>query len=177
MQKGFATLEIILSVLIVALLAGAALPNAVRVLEKVSLDYETKRLYSELRFAQALSRDSAIEKDDVMVATAGYGKINPSPGATVTIDYSNRPNSWQVRLGTKSSDPLLREVHPLRHGEIFSLTNDSLKKISFDSTGQPKNENDKNADGTLTLTSRTGKYKSKIIFNSVGRILVGTEHD
>ena len=173
MQKGFATLEIILTVLIVALLAGAALPNALRVLEKVSLDYETKRLYSELRFAQALSRDSNVETKFM----GGNFKMHTSPGATVTIDYSNRPNSWQARLGTKSSDPLLREVHPLRHGEIFSLTNDSLKKISFDSTGQPKNENDKNADGTLTLTSRTGKYKSKIIFNSVGRILVGTEHD
>lgn len=174
MQKGFATLEIILSVLIVALLAGAALPNALRVLEKVSLDYETKRLYSELRFAQALSRDSNVETKFM----GGNFKMHTSPGATVTIDYSTRPNSWQARLGTDEfSGSLLREVHVLRHGEIFSLTNDSLKKISFDSTGQPKNENDKNADGTLTLTSRTGKYKSKIIFNSVGRILVGTEHD
>ena len=167
MQKGFASLEIILTVLIVALLAGAALPNALRVLEKVSLDYETKRLYSELRFAQALSRDSNVETKFM----SGNFKMHTSPGATVTIDYSNRPNSWQARLGTKSSDPLLREVHVLRHGETFSLTNDSLKKISFDSTGKH------DLNGTWQLTSRTGKYKSKIIFNTVGRILVGTEHD
>ena len=173
MQKGFASLEIILTVLIVALLAGAALPNALRVLEKVSLDYETKRLYSELRFAQALSRDSNVETKFM----GGNFEMETSPGVTVTIDYSNHPNSWQARLGTKSSDPLLREVHVLRHGETFAsydknnYINFSLNKITFDSTGKH------DLNGTWQLTSRTGKYKSKIIFDTVGRILVGTEHD
>ena len=169
MQKGFATLEIIFAVMIFALLAGAALPNVTRVLEKSSLDYETKRLYSELRFAQALSRGTSIEKDDIMVG--GFGKMPPSPGATVTIESSIRSDSWQVRLGSTELDPLLREHHVLRNGEKFSFNNYNLRKISFDSTGKP------DANGTLTLTTRSGRDKSSIVFDSVGRILVGRDHD
>ena len=177
MQKGFATLEFILTVMIFALLAGAALPNAIRVLEKVSIDYEVKSLYSELRFAQALSRGSVVEENDVFVGNSGYGQLEPSPGAVVTIDYSNDPHSWQVRLGTESSAPLLRETHLLRGGETFAVYNEddyidfSLNKTTFDSTGKPS------LNGTWQLTSRSGRYKSDIIFDSVGRILVGTDHD
>ena len=173
MQKGFATLEIIFAVMIFALLAGAALPNATRVLEISSLDYETKRLYSELRFAQALSRGSNVETAPM----GGNFKMKTSPGATVTINYSTRPNSWQVQRGSTSSSPLLHEQHYLRYGETFSFTNDNLRKISFDSTGKPKDMSDAAADGTLTLTTRSGRDKSNIVFNTVGRILVGRDHD
>ena len=52
MQKGIATLEVILAVLIIALLMKVAVPNATRLIDRAALDYETKRLYSELRFLQ-----------------------------------------------------------------------------------------------------------------------------
>ncbi|MBQ6132327.1 MAG: type II secretion system protein [Selenomonadaceae bacterium] len=39
MQKGFATLEIILFTLIIAVLATATLPNAARIIDRVALDY------------------------------------------------------------------------------------------------------------------------------------------
>lgn len=168
MQKGFATLEIIFAVMIFALLAGAALPNAIRVLEISSLDYETKRLYSELRFAQALSRGSKVET----VFMGGDFGIDPLPGVTVTINSSSiRLDSWQVRLGNTDLDPLLREQHYLRYGEKFSFKG-NLRKISFDSAGK----HDANG-GTLTLTTRSGRDKSNIVFDSVGRILVGRDHD
>lgn len=170
MQKGFATLEIIFAVMIFALLAGAALPNATRVLEISSLDYETKRLYSELRFAQALSRGSKVETAPM----GGNFVIDPSPAATVTInslDSSIRPDSWQVRLGNTDLDPLLREQHYLRYGEKFSFKG-NLRKISFDSAGK----HDANG-GTLTLTTKSGRDKSNIVFDTVGRILVGRDHD
>ena len=172
MQKGFATLEIIFAVMIFALLAGAALPNAIRVLEISSLDYETKRLYSELRFAQALSRGSKVETAPM----GGKFETDPSPGATMTINYSTHPNSWQVRLGQNDYDLLLREQHYLRYGEKFSFKG-NLRKISFDSAGHPKGENQKSVSGTLTLTTRSGRDKSSIVFDSVGRILVGRDHD
>ena len=173
MQKGFATLEIIFAVMIFALLAGAALPNATRVLEISSLDYETKRLYSELRFAQALSRGSKVETAPM----GGKFEIDPSPGVTVTINSSSiRPDSWQVRLGQNDYDPLLREQHYLHYGEKFSFKG-NLRKISFDSAGHPKDMNNAAASGTLTLTTRSRRDKSNIIFDSVGRILVGRDHD
>ena len=167
MQKGFATLEIIFAVMIFALLAGAALPNATRVLEISSLDYETKRLYSELRFAQAISRGSNVDTAPM----GGKFEIDPSPGVTVTINSSSiRPDSWQVRLGQNDYDPLLREQHYLHYGEKFSFKG-NLRKISFDSAGHHHKK------GTLTLTTRSRRDKSSIVFDSVGRILVGRDHD
>ena len=56
MQKGFATLEIIFAVMIIAVLMTCAIPNAVRMIDRAALDYETKRLYSELHFLQAVNR-------------------------------------------------------------------------------------------------------------------------
>ena len=170
MQKGFATLEIIFAVMIVALLAGAALPNALRVLEKASLNYETKRLYSELRFAQALSRDTSVETNFMGINF----EMKTSPGVTVMINSLNssiRPDSWKIFRDKNSDDKILREQHYLRYGEQFSFTNDNLQKISFDSTGKH------DADGTLTLTTRSGRDESNIVFNSVGRILVGRDND
>ncbi len=177
MQKGFATLEMILAVMIFALLAGAALPNAVRVLEKVSLDYETKRLYSELRFAQALSRDSNVET----VPMGGNFVMESSPKATVMINSSARPNSWKIFLSKESNEKILREQHYLRNGEKIFLADEfgnedeNMKKISFDSAGHSKGMNDKSVSGTWTLTTRSGQDKSSIIFDSVGRILQGRD--
>ncbi|MBR3499149.1 MAG: GspH/FimT family pseudopilin [Selenomonadaceae bacterium] len=175
MQKGFATLEIIFAVMIFALLAGAALPNATRVLEISSLDYETKRLYSELRFAQALSRDSKVETAPM----GGKFEFESKPGVTVMINSLNssiRPDNWKIFRDKDFDDKILREQHYLRNGEKFSFKG-NLQKISFDSAGKPKGMNDAAADGTLTLTTRSGRDKSIIVFNSVGRILVGRDHD
>ena len=175
MQKGFATLEIIFAVMIFALLAGAALPNAIRVLEISSLDYETKRLYSELRFAQALSRGSNVE-----TVPMGEIEFESKPGVTVMINSLNssiRPDNWKIFRDKDFDDKILREQHYLRYGEKFSFTRDTLKKISFDSAGHPTDMNNAAADGTLTLTTRSGRDKSSIVFDSVGRILVGRDHD
>ena len=168
MQKGFATLEIIFAVMIFALLAGAALPNATRVLEISSLDYETKRLYSELRFAQALSRDSKVE-----TVPMGEIEFESKPGVTVMINSLNssiRPDNWKIFCDKDFDDKILREQHYLRYGEKFSFKG-NLQKISFDSAGHHHTK------GTLTLTTRSGRDKSSIVFDSVGRILVGRDHD
>ena len=55
-QRGFATLEIILVVAIIAIFSTVTLPKMARSLEKVYLDYEMKHLYSDLNLARDLSR-------------------------------------------------------------------------------------------------------------------------
>ena len=85
MQKGFATLEIIFAVIIVVALTTCALPNAVRMIDNVALDYEYKRLYSELRFLQAVSRSTS-------VSDAGTGKnfaSTVSPVMKISPDKSS----------------------------------------------------------------------------------------
>ena len=153
MQKGIATLEIILAIMIIAILATVAVPNAVRLIDRVSLDYETKRLYSELRFIQEMSRSSTISA----IGTGGTGIIKGNDEKP-TLKFYSEKNYYQV---FKDADNPLREPHYLSYGvKISSPKNE----INFDSDGKANINSDH-----LTLTSRLGKEK-KIVFDSVGRI-------
>ena len=57
-QKGFATFEAILAVTIISVLAFIAVPKIDRVIDKIALDYEMKRLCSEIEFASSKRQDN-----------------------------------------------------------------------------------------------------------------------
>ena len=57
-QNGFATLEIILVVGIIAIFSTVAVPKMARILDKVCLNYEMKHLYSDLNFARSIGKSS-----------------------------------------------------------------------------------------------------------------------
>ncbi len=155
MQKGLATLEIILATMIIAILASSAVPNAARLIDSVSLDYETKRLYSELRFIQEMSRSTTISD----IGTGGTGIITDTGAEPTLIIYPDK-NYYQVFRAADENNPI-REPHYLSKGiKISSPKN----KISFNSDGKA----DINSNH-ITLTSRFGKNKY-LIFDSVGRI-------
>lgn len=162
MQKGFATLEVILVIFIISVLMTCAVPNAARIIDKVSLDYETKRLYSDLRFVQALNRSGTVKNTGMN----GIG-IDSSPPATIILNNPTdipkgwKADGWKITLGAESNAPTIRETHYLSYGVKLSSPN---FQINFDSDGK-SNINSNH----LLLTSRSNKYSSKIIFDSVGR--------
>ena len=144
MQKGIATLEIILAIMIIGVLMKFAVPKAAQIIDAVALDYETKRFYSELRFVQAMS----IEDIDRPML------------------YINRTkNYYQVFKNMEGQDPI-REPHYFSNGVTIKLKNktDTIIKINFNTEGKASINSD-----TLTLTSRLGKNKY-IKFDSVGRV-------
>lgn len=157
MQKGFASLEIILTVLIIALLATIAVPNAARILDKTALDYERKRLYSELQFLRTFDRAASVDATG-MDKYFFNGKKTVSSIATMNFDF--KANSYQIFR----KDKPLREPHYLSYGVIFSAETDVPKQIQFDAKGA-SNVNSK----TIVLESPRG-YKTKLRFDSVGRI-------
>ena len=159
MQKGIATLEIIIGTLIIALLLSAAIPNVTKILDRVSLDYETKRLYSELRFLQAMNRSKSSYK--VAVGTGRTFDIDKA--CTMTINKNKF--SYQILRGNIP----VRDVHYMQN--IKELTFSS-NKITSNSNGQATDTSGKVLSNTLTLTSKLGK-KSSIVFDSVGRIRGG----
>ena len=159
MQKGIATLEIIIGTLIIALLLSAAIPNVTRILDSVSLDYETKSLYSELRFLQAMNRSKSSYK-----VAVGTGRIfDIDEACTMTINKNKF--SYQI---LRDNIPV-RDVHYMQN--IKELTFSS-NKITSNSNGQATDISGKILSNTLTLTSNLGK-KSSIVFDSVGRIRGG----
>ena len=153
MQKGIATLEVVLAVLIITLLMKVAVPNATRLIDRAALDYETKRLYSELRFLQAVNRSAKFN-------TTGTGLSDVS-GEYVSIKFTTEPPSYQVVRGLGYTGKPVREVHYLSYGVTISSPKDS---VNFDSQGKASI-----TSNHITLTSRLGKTK-KISFDSVGRM-------
>ena len=157
MQKGFASLEIVLVIFIVAVLVTAALPNAARVLDRVSLDYETKRLYTEMRFLQSYDR-MAFMNDS-------HFKLKTDPPNNPIILELNETN---CRIETR--DPLkIYEQYFLPEG--FTLTypqNMDFKWIRFDDMGKAQSATEKALNGHFVITSRLGK-ELYFIFDTVGR--------
>lgn len=163
MQKGFATLEIIFAVFIIAVLMSCAIPNAARMIDTVALDYETKRLYSELRFLQSLNHSGKFN-------TSGMGRndFGTNDSANV-LQISKATNSYQILRGDNIP---LREAHYMRNIKKIEFGGNVSSPLQFDDTGRATNKDNGTLDGTITLTSRFGKT-SKIIFDSVGRIRGG----
>lgn len=157
MQKGIATLEIILAVFIVGLLASCAVPNAVRVLDRITLDYETKRLYTELRFLQShermtLMRDSHFNQNE-----------NENFQSKLTV----YPERYAV---TKTDDDkIVYSEHKFFNGVTASKKDyKNFWAIKFDDMGKPKSLKDSALNGHIVIKSRQGK-ELYFIFDSVGR--------
>ena len=155
MQKGIATLEIILAIMIIGVLMKFAVPKAAQVIDTAALDYETKRFYSELRFLQAMSKSTSSENN-----------FHP----ILFIDRTK--NYYQVLkdANTFTRQPI-REPHYFSNGVTIKLESGAYPtiNINFDSEGKMKIPNVNGNSYTLVLTSRLGKNKY-IVIDSVGRI-------
>lgn len=159
MQKGFASLEIILTVMIIALLATVAVPNAARILDKVALDYERKRLYSELQFLRTFDRSANVDATGLNMPNFFVGKKKTIRSVAI-MNFDFYANSYQIFRGGKP----VREPHYLSYGVTFSDETEVPKQIQFDAKGTA-NVNSK----TIVLKSPRG-YTTKLRFDSVGRI-------
>lgn len=161
MQRGFATLEIILVMFIIVLLMSVAVPNAARIVDRAALDYETKRLYSDLRFLQAINRSGTFD-------TAGTGRTDFDLDEVPYMQITPAKFSTQI---LRDNIPL-REAHYMQHIKQIEFTGNVSNRITFGTTGQATNLSRNALSGNITLTSRLGK-KSAIVFDSVGRIRGG----
>lgn len=151
MQKGFATLEIILLTLIIVLLMTAAVPNAGRVIDRVALDYETKRLYTDLRFLQSFDRMTNMRDSHFGTAYDESARL-----IILTNKYTVEKNS-------------LSKIY-FEHYFSSGVTANKTKIIRFDDMGKITPA----TSDTLRLTSRLGK-KTSIFFDTVGRFRGGRE--
>lgn len=169
MQKGIATLEVILGTLIIALLLSAAIPNVTRILDRAALDYETKKLYSDLKFLQAMNRS----KNPNLITGTGRSDISDSEKFSMELNRNENVNSYQILRGTVP----LREAHYMQNIRNFAI-NVSIQanRITFNSHGQATDIQNNSLSCTLTLTSQLGK-SSSIVFDSVGRIRGGRVAD
>ncbi len=160
MQKGFATFEIICVIFIIAVLMSAAIPNAVRMIDRAALDYETKKLYTDLRFVQSFDRMTYMQDshfktfDDESVKLVVYPDRYVFEKNAMYEIYSEHYFSYGVTAAKRKGT--------------------DVWQIKFDDMGKPKNNKDEAISDSLNLISRRGK-KNSIVFDSVGRFRGGLE--
>ena len=145
-QRGFATLEVILVILIIAILSAVALPKAARMVDVVRLDYEMKTFMSTLDFTKSLNKTAAYQleifKDVISDSTSKELQVN-----ITDTDYKI------VKDGQEVFTP-----HQMPEGFSMNCSNTLGNFIYFTQAN----------NGTLTMTSLQN-FNRYIIFNSVGR--------
>ena len=141
-QRGLATLEVILVIMIIAVLVTVALPKASRMLDAVRLDYEMKKFLSTLDFAKSLNKN-AYYQPEIFV-----GNISGDNANALQIILSNTSYSL------KRKGIIIHEPYNLPEG--FSIQ--GINPIYFSQSN----------NGHVTLTSRQN-FNRYIIFDSVGR--------
>lgn len=145
MQKGIATLEIVMVIFIVGVLASCAVPNAVRVLDRVSLDYETKNLYTELRFLQSHERMTFMKDSHFDKPLNSQNKLTVYPKKYV-VEKNNAEKIY------------------FKYYFSSGVTASKVKSINFDDMGKISPA----TSDTLIIKSRLGK-ELYFVFDTVGR--------
>ena len=166
-QNGFATLEIILVIGIIAIFSTVAVPKMARILDKVALDYELKHLYSDLNFARSIGKSSTTND-------AIFNSQILSDGS-VGIYFHKRTDNYEIQrtnLSFKDYNHKLSNGIDLDYDSnltFFTLSGVSYKTVSIDypiTFNNPSRYS--NGSNTITLTSKFG-YSAQIKFDSVGR--------
>lgn len=155
MQKGFSTLEVVIAVFVISVLLSCAVPNAARIVDRVSLDYEIKRLYTEMRFVQSFDRMSYMRDSHFNTHTAN----NP-------ITFEIKETNYIIK--TRVPEKIYEQYFLPRDFKISYPKNMDFKWITFDHMGEATKPDGENLNGHIVFTSRRGK-KLYFVFDTVGR--------
>ena len=159
MQKGIATLEIIFIMLITSFLASVTIPQTVKVIDEVALDYETKKFYTDLKFLQAFDRMTNMK--DTHFGTNDEKSV-------MSLEIPNEKTSYII-TNRNSLKGNYRE-HPLPKDFSFDYEGtDDFSYIKFDDMGKPNNSNRNALSGHIRILSPFDK-NFFIVFDSVGRV-------
>ena len=146
-QRGFATLEIILVIMIISLLATVALPNMARMVDVAQVEYEMKSLLSTLDATKSLNKNSHFQPEIF------EGQLSSDASHELLLNVNYDKGTYQIVSNLEG----VNEMHELPAGFLIEKNKSLNDLIEFD----------KNNNGHITITSRYG-VKRYIIFDSVG---------
>ncbi len=166
-QQGLAALEVVIVAAIVAIFATIAVPKMARIMDAVQLSYETKRLYSEINFANSFHNLTnfypGIFNDSII----------PDDSRAIKLTTSVKSNKYSLSRTSTSFDTKIRDDHFLEGGIKISHNVDKMKSIIFTPNG-PQYAVGGAVSGRFILTSKFGKRSIRI--DSVGRVTIKDEN-
>lgn len=160
-QFGFFTLEIILVVMIISLLATVAVPNMHKMLDTARLDYEIKKFCSEFDFAHALGKQASVKAE---IFDGTFSADKDSRTIAISIDEKNR--AYQLLRGSTSGYNPIREKHFLSDGIKINST---VKRILFSADGRLVNDTGGAISNSFYFTSSYVIKPFEMNVDSVGR--------
>ena len=154
------TIEIILVVLIIAILATIALPNMARMVDVARLDYEVKKFCSDFDFAHSLGKQAEFDGE---IFSNALDKNDVS--RKVVIQINERAGTYQISRNTTLSNVPIRDAHILSDGISINAKNNST--ICFLPDGTVADANYAAISDSFVFTSRYNSFSVSV--DSVGR--------
>ena len=156
-EKGYALIEVVFLVAVIAVLSSIAIPKISNEFQTMQAEYLMKSLYSELRFMQAARRINSYKQQDEEIIQARNN------GAYCILISSNEKKRYRLTL---VYDEELRRYNLPSN---FAFTDNFY--IVITPIGALKEAFSGRTSGTIKLKDNSGKeYKPFIVFDSVGRI-------
>ena len=164
-EHGFAMIEILLVISIIAVISSIALPNVINSFKTVYVNHEMLNLYSEMRFLQNANRLCIYNQEDVFHYLTPNA-INQEM-ATFSIK-SNNKNKYHLIMVSKN-------LSEHRLSPNFSFENDfNIYMNNSKNTTTIHNSRAPNSVSfTLKMKNNENICNPVIIVDSVGRIRIG----
>ena len=147
-QRGFSTLEVILVIMIISLLATVILPNMARMVDVAQVDYEMKIFLSTLDYAKSMDKNSYFKPEIFK------GTLANNAGAQIFLNVDYNKGTYQI----VRKNVAVGEMHELPEGFKIISENGIPSKID------PQEK----YSGHIRITSRQNSNRY-IISDSAGR--------
>ena len=153
-ERGYALIEILILIAVIAILSAAVLPKISNSFKVVCSRYIMQNIYSELRFLQTVARTANFDKENTVMNMPIVEKV----GGTFSVRVVS--NQYVFRMTGQS-------IRRYNLPPNFSFEKTLYMRIT--SSGTIK-DNDSNNSGQVRLKRGTELCKPFIVFDSVGRI-------
>lgn len=153
-QKGYTLVELILTIAVMGILAGIATPLIGNSNDAMSLDGVSKKIESELRYAQSLATTTSDSYGFDATGQTTYQVYKYENGVKTVVDS---PHDHQ---------PLSYDMADKYPGVNFVADSFPTYTVIFDETGKPTT----GGGTTITLTTQDGDTKTITISSGTGNI-------
>ena len=153
-ERGYAMIEVVFLISIVAILLSLAIPNVINSFKTAYVEYEIRNLYGELRFMQTASRVMNFNNKDIFK--------NITFNKDILYLYTN---IFDDKYSLVIRTDLIR-----KHSLAPNFTFNNKDHVRFSNEGIM--HVDKGVSGTIFLKRDLENCKPLIKFDSVGRIRI-----
>ena len=158
-SRAFSMVELAIVLLILAVLAGIAIPRYGRAIASYRTTAAAQRIVSDLALAQATARGTS-SSVSILFIPASAGGPGEGRGGGYTIDgirdLDRASNTYTVKL---ASEPYLASIAGVDSTNAASVSKaDSTVKLTFDGYGT--------GDGNVTVIIQSGAAQKTVTFDS-----------